>query len=804
MRINQTLIASIFLISIANAQDISGIITNPASKPVDFATISLKRAIDSSLVTGILSDEKGRFQFQKLKTGNYFLFVTAIGFKNYSSKTIEIQTSGKKEVDIEMQEDTKLLGEVYVQAKKPIIEQEAGKIVMNVENSIVSQGLMAIELLKRTPGVVVDNDGNISLKGKENVLLMIDGKPTYLTSKQAAAILKSLPSNQIANIEVMTTPAAKYDAQGNAGIININLKKGSMSGWSGSAHASVGHGRLPKSNVGFSLTSGMGKWSLNGVYDFSANEDFNEYNQNRGFGSINSTQRYILKQKYNIPLYSNTYRLSADFQATDKLSFSASHRGILSSDVFYGNNMKGTVFNADGSKAQELTTNDHNPDRYYNFTAGLGSKLKIDSSGHDLSADVDFSMFNQRSSQTTNAVLFYGNDAIAANSANWNGQLPTDVAIITSKIDYAKPFSKELKFEAGLKRIDININSNIQYESSQSGSLVLNLPTSNHFTYKESISAAYASMNYKKQKWSAVLGLRGEWWQAEGNQKTSGEIFKRDSILPFPTATIKYKIAKDHELSINYNRRIDRPNYNSLNPITYYSDPYTAFAGNPKLRPQLTHNLELVHSFMDGGIVTTLNYSESTNKILEYVLVPNTDNTKPQAMTTINVPGFTNIGASVSIYIPFTKFWTSQLFVNGFQNRFSGDIFGAELKENRWAYILNTSQMFSLPKTWSIEASGTYLSPTLEGYTVLKEMGMLSLGVQKDIFDSKGTVKLAAQDVFYTFIYKIDTEFAGISSNATYQWDNRIITLSFVWKFGRNRFETNEKEQEGKLKTGRM
>jgi len=791
----------IFLIGSAKAQNIAGKIVNQKGNPVDFATISLKNA-DSTLLTGTLSDEEGSFEFRKLNEGSYLLMVSAIGYKYYVSKLIMVTPTGTTSTDIRLEEDSKMLGEIQVQGKKQMIQQEAGKTVVNVENSIVSQGLMAIELLKRTPGVVVDNDGNISLKGKENVLLMIDGKPTYLSAKQAAAILKSLPSNQIANIEVMTTPPAKYDAQGNAGIININLKKGSMSGLSGSVHASLGHGRLPKSNIGASLTAGVGKWSLNGVYDFTANEDFTEYNQTRGFGGKNSGQKYVLRQKYTVPFYSNTYRVSADFQASSKLSFSASHRGILSSDVYYGNNLTGTVFNPDGSKAQQLTTNDHNPDRYYSFTGGLGGKYIIDTAGHEFSADIDVSTYNQRSSQTTNSRLSFGNDILPANVASWDGQLPTSVNIYTSKIDYTKPFTKTLKFEAGLKRIDIDIDSDIKFVSSQSGNLVLKLPNSNHFTYKENISAAYASINYKKGDWSGIVGLRTEWWQAEGHQKTTNEKFTRDSVVPFPTATLKYKLLGSHELTVNYNRRIDRPNYRNLNPITYYTDPYTAFAGNPRLRPQLTHNLEFSHSFLEGGVVTTLNYSESSNKIQEYVLVPNADTSKQQVMTTINIPKFTNLGASISIYIPVNKIWTTQLFVNGFQNKYSGSLFGAELNNIQWSYMINTTQMFSLPKTWSIEASGTYLSPVLEGYSVVRSMGMLALGVQKDVFDSRGTVKLAAQDVFYTFIYKIDTQFEGINSYATYQWDNRVVTMSFVWKFGRNRFESGEKEEETKTKTG--
>lgn len=301
-----------------------------------------------------------------------------------------------------------------------------------------------------------------------------------------------------------------------------------------------------------------------------------------------------------------------------------------------------------------------------------------------------------------------------------------------------------------------------------------------------------------------VLGLRGEWWQAEGKLLNNGQRFTRDSIVPFPNATLKYKAFEKHELSISYSKRIDRPNYNSLNPISFYSDPYTVFQGNPRVRPQLTQNIELAHSFMDGAVVTTLNYSESSNLINDYSLLPNTDSTgaKPQVMTTINIPRFTNMGASVSIYVPVNKVWTTQFFINAFLNQYSGSLFAGELNRSQWAYTMNTSQTFTLPKEWSLEASATYLSPTLYGYTVNRTMGMISLGAQKNVFDKRGSVKLAVQDVFYTFIYRGNTEYAGINSDFTYQWDNRVVTLSFQWKFGRS--DINTKEDDNKIKSGRM
>lgn len=780
-------------------QNLSGTIVDNNGKGVDYATITLKKYNDSSFVTGTITDEYGNYRIEGIKKGNYLVMVSMVGYKTSFSDKIVVSNQNVVQ-NLKLEEETKLLGEIQIQARKPVIEQQAGKIVMNVENSIVSQGLMAIELLKRAPGVQVDNDGNITLKGKENVLLMIDGKPTYLSAKQAAAILKSLPSNQIANIEVMTTPPAKYDAEGNAGVININLKKGAMQGFNGSTHASLGHGILPKSNIGISLSSGIKRWTLGASYDFTANEDFNVYQQSRNFGSVASGNKYTLIQRYNVPFYSNSYGLNIGFQATPKLSFAVSHRGILSSDVYYGNNLEGKVTDKAGNVTQRLVTRDHNPDRFYNFNQGMDIKYKFDSLGHELSGNAEYGIYQQRSTQTTSSQFFVNETLV--NTANWDGRLPTNVYNRNFKIDYTLPISNKIKLEAGIKRIDIDIESNIDFKSSQTGSLVLNLPSSNNLIFQENISAAYASFDLKQAKFSGTLGLRTEYWNALGRLPKTGETFKRDSIVPFPTVNIKYDIAKNHQIQLSYNRRIDRPSYNSLNPISYFTDPYTVFRGNSSLRPQLAENFELSHNFLEGALITTLNYSDISNYIAEYVLVPNADSTKPQTMTSINIPRYRNMGISVSLYIPVTKFWTCQLFANGFQNTYNGSLFGAELNQKLWAYTANTSQMFTLPKDWSIEISGTYLSPTLDGYTRLREMGMLSFGIQKDILHSNATIKLAGQDVFYSFIYNIETNFEGLASKSSYRWDNRIFTLSFNYKFGRNRFKGEEDKKEEMQRSG--
>jgi hypothetical protein len=771
---------TVFFFGQTIAQNISGNVRDLQGHPLEFATIVLQRANDTSFVAGSLTDTSGFYFFENMVAGQYRLLATQIGYLKNNTPPFELRP---EEVtfrqDFILKEDALVLGEVEIRAQKPVVVQEPGKLIVNVENTASSVGLMALDVLRKMPGVQVDNDGNISLKGKSQVQIMLDGKPSYLSAKQMATILKSLPSNQIANIEIITSPSAKYDAAGNAGIININMKKSDKKGTNGTFQTTLGHGRLPKSNTGLSLTLGLKKWQINALYDYALKQDFNEFIQERSIGKKSEGERYAQSQYYFTPLQSHTYRLGVDYTVSSKLHLNLQHRGMYMEDRWIGDNT-GTLSNRNGITQQIIHSQDNNPNYNSDLGLGLGGKYRFDSAAHELSVDGEISRYTQRSRQ--NAFTSIGETG-KTSTMDFKANLPLTNIIAWGKVDYTKTVFKNLKLETGYKHTNTNIDNLVEYEVAQTGQFLAEIPDNNRFTYHEEINAAYISTRWDSTHWGLQLGLRAEHWQAQGSLKNAS--FTRDSLQFFPNFQAKYKFNPKHEISVAGSRRIDRPNYLMLNPIAYYSDPYTYYVGNPRVQPQSTYHFELAHNYLAGLLSTTLHYSQTRNVMLDYNMSQASDTGKIQYIGAVNVPLLHNYGLSSSLYMTIGRIWTCQVFASVYRSQYEGNTAGQNATNGLWCYSLNGTQLFLLPQNWSVELSGNYNSPSIYGYTTIKQMGMLSLAIKKELWAGRLVAKLNFQDIFYTFQYRGVTDNERMSSTHTYRWDNRVVNLSLVWKIGK-------------------
>jgi outer membrane receptor protein involved in Fe transport len=675
-----------------------------------------------------------------------------------------------------LKEEHREIGEVVVLAQKPILQQEPGKITVNIENSVSSTGLMAIDLLKRMPGVQVDNNGNISLKGKTEVQFMIDGKPSYLSAKQIAIILRSLPSNQISNIEIITSPSAKYDARGNAGIININLKKSNKKGVSGSIQAMYGHGYYHKSNVGGALSIGLKKIQLNAIYDYTNNLNLEAFTQQRNIGGVTSGNRYYQTQDYQTPTQTHNYRVTMDYTPNSRLNLGLSQRGMYVEDRWLSTNT-GTICNSQGETVQQIVSHDNNPNYNSDLALSASGKYKLDSLGHEISVDGEVSRYTQRSTQNIFTTI-QQSDSIS--TLDFHAYLPLDNTILWGKMDYTKTFFQLLKWESGVKFTHVAIDNTVQYQVTEQGNFLAKIPSNNRFQYSEQVDAAYTSLKWDSTNWGFQVGLRAEYWHAQGNLIQAS--FTRDSLQLFPNIMGKYKVDTQHEFSLAFSRRIDRPNYLTMNPIAYYSDPYTYYVGNPRIQPQSTYQVELAHNYLSGAVITTLNYSTMRNFISDYAVYQTSDTSKVQFMGPVNIPHYENYGVSVSLNFPITSFWSSQIFGNLYHNHFHGQTTRYYVDYQITSFSANTTQQFTLPQSWSFELSGTYSSPTVYGYSRNKAMGMISLGIKKDWLSGRISTKLNFQDIFYTFQYRGGTTIPELNTSYTYRWDNRVLSLSLTWK----------------------
>ncbi|MFZ5552581.1 MAG: TonB-dependent receptor domain-containing protein [Bacteroidota bacterium] len=804
-------IAGLFFLFYAfssSAQEFSvkGVIMDNTNNPVPFANVLLLRSSDSLLVKGGITDDKGVFTLETTEAGTFRLMSSYTGMKKTYSNEFSLSAENTS-VDLgsfTLQEDALMLEEAVVMAQKPFIEHHLDKTVVNVENSIVAAGSTALEVLKRSPGVMVDKDDNISLKGKNGVSIMIDGKLTYLSNQDVAAMLKSLPADQVEKIELITNPSAKFDAEGTAGIINIVLKKNQNYGWNGRVNAGMGLGYYEdgygfdknifiKQNGGINLNYRSKRWNYFGSYNYNGGEGFNKFIIERKFRE-NGDISNIFNQTSDGLNFNNTHsgKVGIDFFINKKHTIGFFANGMMNTGEDEGLNST-LISEADGSLMSSSGTSSLSNDNWKNLTANLNYKFNIDTTGKELTINVDYASFNSRTSQN------YRTDYFDSAGTNLNipyilkSQLPSDVIIYSAKADYVHPIGEKMKIEAGVKSSYVTTDNNAQfwYEDT-TGTDIVDTTKTNHFIYTENINAAY--INYAVElndKWNMMLGLRTEQTNSFGDQVTTDTSFERHYIGFFPSGFLTYKASDKHEWNFTYSRRIERPDYQSLNPFIYFLDPYTYMQGNTNLLPQYTNSFELTHTFM-GFMTTTASYSHTSGVITE--ITKQVDSTFSTFATSDNLSSQDNMSLSVYVPIPLGKSWTMMNYISGFNNRFRGVIQDSTFDKSYTSFMINSQNMFRFKKGWSAELSVFYMSPQVYGIFVMKSMANITLGIQKTFLKDRGNLKVSFNDIFWTSRWRSAVEFQNMDIKMHAYNSSRMMNVSFTYKFGNSKAQYQRKE----------
>lgn len=803
-----------FLSIIVNAQNktgkISGVITDANAQAIESATASLQRAKDSALVKVAVSDNYGLFEFDNLAEGEYFVTVTAVGFTRSRSKSFKVSaTSPYKLPSFQLQKSAaKTLGEVTVTGKRPLIENKIDRMVVNVEAAPTNAGASALEVLEKSPGVTVSNEGEISLKGKQGVRIMIDGKPTYLSPADLANLLKNLPASALDQIEIMTNPPARYEASGNSGIINIKTKKSLSEGLNGSVTIGGTVGFLKRRDTWYSPVRGnsslnlnyrKGKWNLFGNYNYNYREGKGNLDLTRRFfekdGSLNSTSASM--SNFSFRGINQTLKMGFDYYANKKNVFGV----VMNGFGFFGRPAPSsvqTISRADGSTEQVLESKNINKNNFFNYSANFNYKHTFDSTGRELTADFDYIGYNNHA-KTTLITDIYDGYSSALGHLTLYGDIPGVINIYSAKADYVHPLKKNVRFDAGFKVSYVKNDNEVKYERSDNGTLKPD-DRSNHFIYKENINAGYISINKKWKKWSAQAGLRVENTIAKGRQVTNDSTFTRNYTSFFPTTYLNYEVNKNHTFTLSYGRRIERPNYQDLNPFIWFLDSLQYRQGNPYLLPQYANNLELRHT-LKGKYTTTINYTV-TDDVISQLLKQNTEK-RITFLTADNVARFKNIGLAINAPFTVVKNWNVNLFVNVFNNRYEGVYFNSFTGKNDpidisyTSALVNVSNTFSFKKGWSGEVSGFYRGKTIEQLTIADPMYFMNLGVQKTVIKGKGTLRLNVRDPFHWQQFKGRTLYSDIDVKIFNRWDNRNITATFSYRFGKTSIAQARKRNTG-------
>ncbi len=783
-----SLLMSFTVFSQEPVSGITGKIIDEKGNPMESVTIYLRRSIDSSLVKVSISDKQGLYQFLKVPFDEYIFEATAVNHKKIFVPAFDYSALQPLKIveTFTMIFEAKNLEGVIVTVKKPLIEQKIDRVVLNVEAAITNMGATALEILEKSPGVSVNKDGKISVNGKPDVIVMIDGKPSYLSPTELASMLATMNANQMSQIEIISNPSAKFDAAGNAGIINIKTKKNTAQGLNGSVTLSYGQGVFPKTNNSMNLNYRTAKFNTFLNYGYNLNQGFMDFDIQRNFvdadGQIISTLNQLSSRK-NLSL-NNNLKWGIDYFINSKTTLGIAFSGFVApqrQEAFTESQM----LNENGEiKSIEETVKEAD-NQWKNGTFNVSWRTILDDSGKEMTVNADYLHYDFSGNQDLTGFSFDPSHNLIAQNRLMN-TVPLAIDIYSGSFDYVHPLKNGAKLEAGLKSSLVKTNNISVFYTYENNSWVLDQKRSDRFRYDENINAAYVNLNKKFGKFYLQAGLRVEYTHYNGLQSEytikQDSSFSRNYTNLFPTALLSYTINPDHRLSVSIGRRIDRPVYQNLNPFVSFIDKYTYSTGNPYLQPQYSNTIQFSHTFRNL-LTTTVNYSvihDMINETLSHI-----DSVIVRSVG--NIGTRKNAGITVSTNIPLTKWYSANLFTNLYGNWYNGEINGDLFNASQLTVSFNLNNQFSFSHGWNAELSGNYTSQSRdEGQSIVLPIGQVSAGISRQILKNKATLKMSIRDIFYTQNPKEIQNFQDIQSTLRISRDTRVFTVAFVYRFGNN------------------
>jgi len=783
---------TLILFNFANAQTtagkISGSVLDEAKKPLYGATVTLLIAKDSAVVGTQLAKTDGSFSFQNLKNNTYLIEASYIGYKNYRSNAVVVGQQNTVNLPaMVLSPSGRTLNEVAVTSQRSYIQQKIDRTVVNVGALISNTGANALEVLEKTPGVQVDADGNITFKGKGGVTVMIDDKPTYLSAANLATYLRSLPSSSLDQIELMDNPPAKYDAAGNAGVINIKTKKNTIRGFHAVASADFAQGYYGRMNESLNLNYRVNKINLFANLAYDQGRNFRRLEIDRTYLDANNNPTSSLKDiSYFRPVNHNTnIKAGLDYFVSPKTTWGVVFTGNISPD--HDNSpVYSLLYGQNGELDSTINTQNTSKNSFNSKGINVNYTHKFDSTGREFTFDLDYINDKANGNQ-----LFVNNtflpDGTLTNTSTLTDNLPSNINIYSAKADYSYPFKGKAKLEAGVKSSYVNTDNAANYFNVVDGVSTIDYNSTNRFLYKENINAAYLNFNKDFGRFSLQTGLRAE--NTNGNGHQLGNAERADSSFInhytnlFPTAYFSYNLdtAGHNVLVLSYGRRIGRPNYGSLNPFTFFVDEFTYFSGNPFLKPQFTDNYKLAYSYKSlFTVAVTYNY---TTDVQGETIHKNGD---VFLSTTGNIGQQKNLDFSVNTNLQPAKWWSVNLYAEVYNNTYEGPFYDGYLHQSKNTIAANGNNQFTISKTWSAVLSGFYDGGGTYGQFITLPKGMLNAAIQKKILNNKASIKLNMRDIFHTFSPS-GTITHIVDANATFHnfVDTRVATLAFTYSFGK-------------------
>jgi hypothetical protein len=739
---------------------INGIVVDSKGGAVAYANVSLFKEADSIYLTGNTTNKEGKFSLQAPSPGNYFLHITAIGYAETKTASFTLSPGSliKDAGIITIKDDVKTLSEVSVTALRPTIEQKADRMVVHIEGTALAAGNTAFDVLSRAPGVFIDAEGNIQLNGRSGVTVMLNNKLTFLSARDLRNMLESMSAENIKNIEIITNPSARYDAEGTSGILNINLKRNDRRGMNGSVHSGYyyngkQHGYSAGGNINFST----GKWSSFLNLDYIKRVGGREATFTRIFYGNNKTTYFDQVATGNFEAEGPpSIRFGSDYHLNDNHSvgITANYTRNRSYSDFLTETFIGSVANR---PTQFIDADNFSNNRFQNFTINGHYVGKLDTLGTTISTDVDYVNIRHR-----NESHFYNyfTNLLSNNTVSdfLYTFIPSGYDIYSGKIDFVKPFSNGRKVELGAKASRV-VSDNDSRFYFNNNSLVLDPLRTNHFNYKENIYAAY--INYSgtlSKKLNLQAGLRAENTESVGNLYTTGEVTERNYLNLFPSVFLQQKVNENYGINYSYSRRLSRPNYGNLNPFIFYRDPYTYIQGNPYLRPQYTHAFSINQNYKRVYNLT-LSYNLTKDVISELPLLYVEDT------TTVYYIGNVDVAHSVSMTgvapLKIMKKWDTQNTILLNYSTFSLTDNSGSHTNNQLFFMLQSNHTILLPKDFRMELNLLFRGPAASGLYHMQSMHRVDAGLKKSFLNKKFDLTLNVNDIFKGYRLRWSTDLAG-------------------------------------------
>lgn len=760
-------------------------VVSEQEEPLTGATVQLLKT-DSTLVKVQVSDKVGVAEFNNLSENNYLIQVSHTGFQPIYFDIKNLQQRDRFSQVFKLQRESGVLNNVVVTAKKPFVQFAPDKTIVNVDAGITNAGTSIMDVLEKSPGVTVGRDGTISMKGKSQVMVLIDGKQTQLGGADLQNYLSGISASQIDVIELIDNPGAKYDAAGNSGIINIKTKKLRQKGFNGSLSLSYGQGFYPKSNSSLNLNYRNGRINVFLNYGNNLSRDMMKMYALRKYFDQNGDDSLLLQQP-NLTLTkirAHNIKIGFDFFASNNTTL-----GV----VFTGTSVKRSTRSY---STIDWMTPDYVIDstiitsgtRYSEFKrAGINVNGNHTFSNKDvLSADVDLISFEIKGGQFFETQL----STPGSTSYGTRGNIPSTLDIFTAKLDYTKKFNQYL-WEAGMKTAHTKTNNLAEYSFYDGVNWYDDLSRSNHFLYDEQISAVYSSLSTDGKKWQFQAGLRYEQTGYKANQLGNAivkdSIARRDYGSLFPSTFITYHVDSSNNLTFRFGRRIDRPQFQNLNPFIITINKYTFEGGNPYIRPQYTWNFELIHSYKNL-ISTAISYSYLKDYFSQiFIIDSNASNINKNVIiyTRGNVGSFQSFGSTVTLQIPVTKWWNFTS-VAVYTHKIIKGVVWKPIEARIDQINISTNNQFQFKKGWAAELTGWYQSNSqIDLQESLTPRGEMGFGISKQIMKGKGTLRLNVRDLFYTQNYSGYSNFENSDEPFEVKWDSRVARIAFTWRFGK-------------------